>query len=858
MVAVKPEHSAGLGGGAKGYLLAIGGAPSVTTGFWTAYDIAAGTWTNLTTSAPYFGLEGQAAVSDPATGQVYIVGGYYTEGNNTVSNRLTVYDPKINKVVTQQAATDKTNLTGAAVVWSTKRNTILSLGGSRATAAAQVSGLQLGAIDEYDPASGVWKTMTTTGNIPTRVLDACAAASDDGSKIVLFGGSLDANTFFSTIYTLDVASAEWTLGQAAPDFRARMACGYHAGQFIAFGGSRGTSQSTILNNIPIIYDVEANTWSPNFDPDGPTGANGGGGGGKGSGKSNLAPIIGGAAGGAVFLTVFGIAVFCCFKRRKASRAKEARDADAKAAASVTNTDEDDRHGQRILLHNYHSGNGGGSHSSPYGRNSGTMSAATMSNAVMSAHDHPYGRSTTNMSAANHPYGRTGGAMSPTAMSAATDNRFDRSAIAMNPAAMSAIDHSYGRSAGALSPTAMSAATDHRYDRSATNMSPTALSAVAVENPYGRAVTTAHAIEQPYVRAGTAMSAADHYAAAAALQTNTAPTSARGTSRYSDTFSQGTSELEHEFAALVAAHSARALSDNGAKTTATATTTVTTATTAIASTTASTTTAAATAIATATTPTTATTKITTTTTDPATTTITTTTSAAAATAAPATITATSTATTNTTTTAAAAEPAAYGNMISVTNSHPPSPALQSFAHSVATSNKTLGGYQLLIQQGDADMQGPHSWPGSYYDPQPISGSVGSVVPAVPPITYSGSHSNNDPHQPWTPTAPTGHGPGYSGNGGNNRGYYEALTTASSTPTSPGFPPVDSPNGWGGSNDNSEPTAVGSDNLHHNHAGNKYVDVGHLRDFGLTTVPRGPQSNAMNVGGASSNYVRPPQH
>ncbi|KAK3839898.1 MAG: hypothetical protein J3R72DRAFT_446943 [Linnemannia gamsii] len=200
------------------------------------------------------------------------------------------------------------------------------------------------------------------------------------------------------------------------------------------------------------------------------------------------------------------------------------------------------------------------------------------------------------------------------------------------------------------------------------------------------------------------------------------------------------------------------------------------------------------------------------------------------------------------------------MISVTNSHPPSPALQSFAHSVATSNKTLGGYQLLIQQGDADMQGPHSWPGSYYDPQPISGSVGSVVPAVPPITYSGSHANNDPHQPWTPTAINGPGLGNNGNNGNNgnRGYYEALTT-SSTPTTPGFPPVDSPGGWGGSNDNSEPTAVGSDL--HTHAGNKYVDVGHVRDFGLTALPvRGPQVGGVNVGGggAPSNYVRPPQH
>ena len=159
MVAVKPEHAAGLGSGAQGYLLSIGGNPASNDGFWSTYDIQAGTWANLTTPAPYIGLEGQAAVSDPSTGQVYIVGGYYTDAatNTTVTNRLTVFDPTSNSVVLQQAATDKTNLTGAAVVWSTKRNTILLFGGSRATSGSAVSGLQLGNIDEYDPASKVWK-----------------------------------------------------------------------------------------------------------------------------------------------------------------------------------------------------------------------------------------------------------------------------------------------------------------------------------------------------------------------------------------------------------------------------------------------------------------------------------------------------------------------------------------------------------------------------------------------------------------------------------------------------------------------------------------------------------------------------
>ncbi|KAF9934333.1 hypothetical protein FBU30_002472 [Linnemannia zychae] len=364
MVAVKPEHGAGLGGGSKGYLLSIGGVPASNNGFWSAYDIQAGTWANLTTAAPYVGLEGQAAVADPSTGHVYIIGGYYSDAaaNISVANRLTVYDPTSNSVVLQQAATDKNNLTGTAVIWSTKRNTILTFGGSRAVSSSAVSGLAVGNIDEYDPASKIWKIMSTTGNIPTRVLDACVAASEDGSKIVLFGGSLDSNTFFSTIYILDVISGVWSLGQAAPEYRARMACGFHAGQFIAFGGSRDTNQKTGMHsNLPIIYDVNANTWLSDFDPQGPSG---------GGGKSNMGAIIGGAVGGVVVLIICAVGGYCLVKRRKAKYDKEARDSDAKAAALVADGDDDIRHGRRSLLNKYNNDN----HTNSYGNSSVAMSA----------------------------------------------------------------------------------------------------------------------------------------------------------------------------------------------------------------------------------------------------------------------------------------------------------------------------------------------------------------------------------------------------------------------------------------------------------------------------------------------------
>ncbi|KAF9145721.1 hypothetical protein BGX30_007314 [Mortierella sp. GBA39] len=346
MVVVKPEHGAGLGGAAQGYLLTIGGNPAPGT-FWTAYDFQAGSWKNIPTPLPgnYTGLEGHAVVADPDTGLVYVVGGFY---GNMTQNLLTVFDPKTATVVSSQEATNASNRTDVAAVWSSKRKSVLTFGGSRAV--TEVSGFDLANLNEYDPSSKIWKTMATTGNIPTRRLDSCAAASEDGSKIVLFGGSLDSITFFSTVYVLDAVSGVWRQGTSASAYRTRMACGFMAGQFVVFGGSSGASrEKTMHDNVPIIYDVDLDVWSTGYDPAGPTGndgnggngSNGGNGGSDGSGKSNTA-VIAGVAGGVVAVILVGVVAFFIFRRRRQNRDKEAIESEARIAASVA--DEDERQG----------------------------------------------------------------------------------------------------------------------------------------------------------------------------------------------------------------------------------------------------------------------------------------------------------------------------------------------------------------------------------------------------------------------------------------------------------------------------------------------------------------------------------
>lgn len=155
---------AAVGGGAQ--VLAVGGLNSPSS-FVRSFDLATQKWTNVGGTPPFAtGLEGHAAVTDPATGQVYIIGGNNI-GSSTVApsqyNGVMVYDPTSTKFATQQPATNTTSLTDPGVVWSTVRKSILVFGGSLAPPVSP-AGLDLTAVREYDPVSKSWKTMVSELN----------------------------------------------------------------------------------------------------------------------------------------------------------------------------------------------------------------------------------------------------------------------------------------------------------------------------------------------------------------------------------------------------------------------------------------------------------------------------------------------------------------------------------------------------------------------------------------------------------------------------------------------------------------------------------------------------------------------
>ncbi|KAG0022197.1 hypothetical protein BGZ81_008637 [Podila clonocystis] len=322
---------AAVGGGAQ--ILAVGGLNNPSS-FVRSFDLATQRWTNAAGTPPFAtGLEGLTAVTDPATGQVYVIGGNNV-GSSTVApsqyNGVMVYDPTSTKFATQQPATNTTSLTDPGVVWSTVRKSILVFGGSLAPPVSPV-GLDLTAVREYDPVSKSWKTMVTTGDVPPARFDHCVAASEDGSRIVLFGGAKDTNVNYDTLYVLDVAAGTWKQGQSASTTRTKFACAFYKNQFVAHGGSAGADRKTMLDNVVAVYNLDRGQWVDSY-----AGSTTGSAGSSGS-SSNIG-VIAGVAGGVVALLIV-IGAFWWFRRRRAAKEREAYESDARAAAAIGHEDE---------------------------------------------------------------------------------------------------------------------------------------------------------------------------------------------------------------------------------------------------------------------------------------------------------------------------------------------------------------------------------------------------------------------------------------------------------------------------------------------------------------------------------------
>lgn len=155
------------------------------------------------------------------------------------------------------------------------------------------------------------KVCSLESYIPSITSQKSSQLAEDGSKIVLFGGTDDSNNlFYNSIYILDVKSGKWKQGTPAPVARTRMACTFHSYQFIAWGGSSGGNRNTMLTNIPAVYDLNTDKWVDSYDADNTE---------KGS---NVGAII----GGVVAVAAIGGAIAFVMIRRRRTRQREREEA----------------------------------------------------------------------------------------------------------------------------------------------------------------------------------------------------------------------------------------------------------------------------------------------------------------------------------------------------------------------------------------------------------------------------------------------------------------------------------------------------------------------------------------------------
>ncbi|KAF9148204.1 hypothetical protein BG015_010075 [Linnemannia schmuckeri] len=254
-------------------------------------------------------------------------------------------------------------MTGGSAVWSTRRKTVLLFEGSRAVVTGDVKAIVQTAIREYDTTIGQWKAFETKGTFPSPRLDACAVESEDGSKIILFGGAADVNVILNTIHILDVDSGQWTQGQPAPGARTQMACAYHSGLFIAFGGTSSKNQNEDLySNQPIVYDVNKNQWVERYNPpgaipaasddsDGSTsdGSSADGGDSIESSpeeKSHMRVIIGAGVGAIVVMMVCAVVIGYLVQKRR--RDRKAAERDARTTALLSDGEDHYSHRRRTI------------------------------------------------------------------------------------------------------------------------------------------------------------------------------------------------------------------------------------------------------------------------------------------------------------------------------------------------------------------------------------------------------------------------------------------------------------------------------------------------------------------------------
>ncbi|KAG0018885.1 hypothetical protein BGZ81_010035 [Podila clonocystis] len=289
-------------------------------------------------------------VVDPRTGLIYLTDTNYMNVFNLITGAME------SNLIPSNALTSRRFM---GSVYNAARQSIMFYGGLAYNGAVDP---QATYVTEYNIGLKTWGNFTTSGTPPVSRADFCMASSEDGNKIVVYGGRVVPNTsvtppvdYTGTIHILDIPTGQWTEGPSGSP-RLYMACVVVGDQFVAWGGAKGDG-STYALSPPVIFDLTKRQWVekytapayllnwPHPTVKGPATATGTPPAGppEPSSPNNLGAILGGVFG-SLFVIAMAAAIYIFFLRRK-DKAKYSTPTDQKSAGGASG----DNHGSSESL-----------------------------------------------------------------------------------------------------------------------------------------------------------------------------------------------------------------------------------------------------------------------------------------------------------------------------------------------------------------------------------------------------------------------------------------------------------------------------------------------------------------------------
>ncbi|KAF9539435.1 hypothetical protein EC957_005394 [Mortierella hygrophila] len=209
---------------------------------------------------------GIGAVTDPNSGLIFLAGGYDDINFRVPYMKIfNTFDPVSETIHTDDLPPPERVFPirwSYKNVWCKTRSSIIYWRGVNRDGQASFSPVENG-VTEFSPSLMGWYTMSIQGLSPEVRTDHCMTANDDGTKVVVYGGSVRNGTIVGELWILDVVASTWTQGRSGPP-RVYCACTIAGDQLLIWGGS--SASKVMAPSEMLIYNLVSSEYVNQYTP----------------------------------------------------------------------------------------------------------------------------------------------------------------------------------------------------------------------------------------------------------------------------------------------------------------------------------------------------------------------------------------------------------------------------------------------------------------------------------------------------------------------------------------------------------------------------------------------------------------